>query len=183
VVLDLQGLPVTAQVQGDEMAQMGRIHLALQLQLERGRATTVGAGLLANLDHQITVVRTGVDQLTAHGEVPVAFGQVIPVALTLIRGEGAGLPHTHELEVQLIGIAESGIGDPEVGLAEVEVTTHQGQHATEHDGINLGAVLGLNHSSGELFRISGHVSPPHHADGAVLHRLCHRGNGVLTHRG
>ena len=63
------------------------------------------------------------------------------------------------------------------------MATHQREHPAQHHRFDLGAVFGLQGAAGELFGIFGHVGPPHHTDGPVLHRFGDRGNGVLTHRG
>ena len=180
MALQLQLLALAAQVEGHEMAQVIRGNLPLELQLEWRGTAAISPGLLADLHHQIPLLGAGVDQLATHGEVVVALGELVGAAGL---GEGARLPHPHQLQVQLAGIAVAGVGHPQVGLGQIKVAAHQRQHPAEHHRLDAAAVLHLNAAAGELLRVVGQVGPAHHTDGPVLHRFGDRGNGVLTHRG
>ena len=201
--LDGQLLALAPQVEGDEVAQVLQGNLTAQLELERHRTVAVGAGLLPHLDHQIPGLWAGEDQLAANGEVVVALGQLVGGrgrlggglgsigprsggrrgGFGLRRREGAGLPHPHHLQVELVLLPGAGVDDPQMGGLQVEMAAHQGEQAAEHHRLDLGALGRADHAPGELGRIGRHVGPAHHSDGPVLERLGDRGNGMLAHGG
>jgi len=182
--LEVELLPLTAQVEGDEVAQVFEGDLALELELERHGPVAITAGFLADLHHQIAALRAGVDQLTPHREIPIALGQLVvdgavpPSAL----GQGAGLPYAHHLQMEpLLFIAGAGIHHPEVGFRQIEVAPHQGEQPPQHNRLDLHAIGGVNGPTGELLGVRRHIGAPHHANGPVLQGLGDRGDGVLTH--
>jgi hypothetical protein len=59
-------LALAAQIEGDEMAQVLGSDFPTQLQFEWRRPGAIGAGLLADLHHQIAILRPGINQLTAY---------------------------------------------------------------------------------------------------------------------
>ena len=83
--------------------------------------------------------------------------------------------------MQLVRVAGAGIHDPEMGLGQVEMAPHQGQHPTQDHSLDLTAVGGLDHPSGQLLRITGPIGPPDHPNGPVLHRFGDRRNRMVTH--
>jgi hypothetical protein len=140
--LELKVLALAAQVEGDEMAQMLEGNLALELELEGHGPAAIGAGLLPHFDHQISGLWPGVNQLTPHGDIVVALGQLI-TGFSLLSsgfafgglpagfgfGQGAGLPDPHHLEVKPFLFLGPGINHPQMGLLQVEVAAHQGKQA------------------------------------------------------
>ena len=168
------------------MAEMLQGNLPPQLQFERLHPGAVGPGLLAHLDHQIAAFRPGEDQLAPHREVVVAFWERVFCRRQLRRGvlsgfEGAGFPHTHNLEVEAAGLADAGIHHPEMGAGHVQMAAHQAEHTAQHHRFNLGPLGGADQAAGGLLRISGHVLAANHANGPVLHRFGDRGNRMETH--
>ena len=112
----MQGLLLAAQIEGDEMAQMGQGDLAPQLQFEGNGPFTVRAGQLPHLDHKILGFGAGENQFTAYRKVIVSFGQSVAGArLFGLLGQGARLPDAHHLEMQLTLFPGAGINHPEMG--------------------------------------------------------------------
>ena len=181
--LQLQLLPLATQIEGNEMAQMFEGHHPSHGHLEGKGAAAIGPGLLAHLHHQLAILRTGEHQLTAHREVIVTLGQrirgrVFPRSSGI---KGAGLPDTHQLEMEMVLLAAAGINHPEMGGVQVEMTPHQGEQTSQNDCLKFRAVLGAEHTTGQLLGIRRPIVATHHSDGPVLHRLGDRGNGVLAH--
>jgi hypothetical protein len=174
---ELKVLSLAPQVEGHEMTQMLEGDVALELELERHRPAAIRPGLLPHFDDQISGFWTGVDQLTAHGDIVVALWQLIAgfTFSELITGfavrKGAGLPDPNHLEVKPFLFFRSGINDPEMGLIQVEVAAHQGEQTPQNHSFNLTAIGSANQPTGELLGIRWHINPTHHANGPVLHRL------------
>ena len=65
MTLEMQLLPLPADVQTDEMTQMLQGEFALHLQLEGKRAGSIRTGLLTHLHHKLTRFGFGEDQFTS----------------------------------------------------------------------------------------------------------------------
>ena len=107
----LQGLALAAHIKADEMAQMLERKLALDLQFERQWSATIAPRLLPHLHHQLPGFGLGEDQLTTNREKIIALGKGVD-GDGLIRGQGAGLPHAGNLQMQMLGFTATGIHHP-----------------------------------------------------------------------
>ena len=159
-------------------------NLALELELEGHGPAAIRPGLLPHFDHQVSGLWPGVNQLTPHGDIVVALGQLVTGFSLLSRGfafskfpagfgfsEGAGLPDPHHLEVKPFLFLGPGVHHPEMGLFQVEVAAHQGEQTPQDHSFNLNPIGCANQPTGELLGIGRHINPTHHANGPVLHRL------------
>ena len=68
-----------------------------------------------------------------------------------------------------------------MGLIHGQMPTHQGQHPSEHHGLQFDAVAVQQRSPRQLFGIFGGVDPADQTDRPVLQRLGDRGNRVVAH--
>lgn len=78
-------------------------------------------------------------------------------------------------------LTAAGVHHPEVGLGQAEVAAHQRQQPTQHHGLQLLAVGGVDRTAGELLGVGGHIDATHHTDGPVLQRFGDRWDGMVAH--
>lgn len=70
-----------------------------------------------------------------------------------------------------------------MGCVHAQVTLDHAEDPAQKHRLDLDAVTAAQHPTGQRLIVLGNVLSLHQTDRPVLHRLGHRWNRVLTHRG
>ena len=146
----MQFLALATNLEANEMAQVLKRNLALDLNLERQRTTAIGPRLLPHLHNEFARFRLREDELATDREKIISLREIVR-CIRLIRGEGAGLPDPGNLQMQMIAVTASGINHPEMGLIHRQMFSQV--RTPQHNRFKFNTAFDSENTSGELILV------------------------------